>query len=47
MQGVVSFDANGDLQNKVISVFQIVHNAKFPDDDDVHQYKFIGVAPDN
>jgi branched-chain amino acid transport system substrate-binding protein len=47
MQGVVSFDANGDLQNKVISVFQIVHNAKFPDDDIIHQYKYIGAAPEN
>ena len=47
MQGVVSFDNNGDLKNKVISVFQIVHNAKYPDDDPIHQYKFIGVAPEN
>jgi branched-chain amino acid transport system substrate-binding protein len=47
MQGVVSFDDNGDLKNKVISVFQITHNAKYPDDDIIHQYKFIGVAPEN
>jgi len=47
MQGVVSFDANGDLKNRVISVFQVVHNAKYPDDDIIHQYKFIGVAPEN
>jgi branched-chain amino acid transport system substrate-binding protein len=47
MQGVVSFDQNGDLVTKIVSVFQIVHNAKFPDDDVVHQYKYIGVAPEN
>jgi branched-chain amino acid transport system substrate-binding protein len=47
MQGVVSFDANGDLQSRVISVFQIVHNTKFPDDDIIHQYKYLGLAPEN
>src|SRR5262249_45044276 len=33
MQGTVSFDANGDLVTKVVSVFQIKHNPKYPDDD--------------
>lgn len=47
MQGLVSFDANGDLVTKVVSVFQIKHNPKYPDDDVVHQYKYIGVAPEN
>ncbi|HET8998851.1 MAG TPA: branched-chain amino acid ABC transporter substrate-binding protein, partial [bacterium] len=46
MQGVVSFDANGDLASRVISVFQIKRNPKFPDDDILHQYKYIGVAPE-
>ena len=46
MQGVVSFDANGDLVNKVISVFQIKRDPKFPEDDILHQYKYIGVAPE-
>ena len=47
LQGVISFDANGDLVNKVITVFQVVHNAKYPDDDSLHQFKYIGVAPEN
>lgn len=47
MQGVVSFDQNGDLSTKLISVFQIKRNPKFPDDDILHQYKYIGVAPEN
>jgi branched-chain amino acid transport system substrate-binding protein len=47
MQGTVSFDANGDLVTKVVSVFQVKHDPKFPDDDIVHQYKYIGVAPEN
>ena len=47
LQGLVEFDANGDLKSRVVSVFQIVRNSKFPDDDIVHQYKYIGVAPQN
>src|SRR5262252_5604063 len=33
LQGPVSFDENGDIVNKVISVFQITHDAKSADDD--------------
>ncbi len=47
LQGTVSFDQYGDLKNKVISVFQIVHNPKYPDDDITNQYKYLGVAPEN
>jgi branched-chain amino acid transport system substrate-binding protein len=46
MQGSISFDANGDLVTKVVSVFQIKHDSKYADDDVVHQYKYIGVAPE-
>ena len=45
LQGVVSFDANGDIENKIISVFQITRNDKYPLDDVLHQYKYVGVAP--
>jgi branched-chain amino acid transport system substrate-binding protein len=45
LQGVVSFDENGDVKNKVISVFQCRHRAEFADDDVLRQYKYIGVAP--
>jgi branched-chain amino acid transport system substrate-binding protein len=47
VQGMISFDQNGDLVTKVVSVFQIKHDAKHSDDDVVHQYKYIGVAPEN
>ncbi len=47
LQGVVSFDKYGDLKSRIISVFQIVHNTKYPDNDILHQYKYIGVAPEN
>jgi branched-chain amino acid transport system substrate-binding protein len=45
LQGEVSFDANGDIQNKVISVFQITRDDKYPLDDVLHQYKYMGEAP--
>ncbi len=45
LQGVVSFDENGDLSNRIVSIFQVTHDAKFPQDDLVHQYKYIGAAP--
>jgi len=41
----VSFDENGDITNRVISVFQIHKEDKFPLDDVLHQYKYMGVAP--
>ncbi len=45
LQGEVSFDANGDLASRIVSVFQIQRDDKFPLNDVVHQYKYIGVAP--
>ncbi|HEY2131489.1 MAG TPA: branched-chain amino acid ABC transporter substrate-binding protein [Acetobacteraceae bacterium] len=45
LQGPVEFDANGDLKNKVISVFQIKKNSDGPLDDPASQYKYVGVAP--
>ena len=46
LQGEVSFDENGDIVNKVISVFQIKHDPSKKDDDIIAQYKYIGVAPE-
>jgi branched-chain amino acid transport system substrate-binding protein len=45
LQGEVSFDDNGDITNRVISVFKITHDPKYPPDDVLHQYKYMGVAP--
>jgi len=44
LQGPVAFDANGDLVDKTISVFQIRQDKAFPPDD-MRQYKYIGAAP--
>jgi branched-chain amino acid transport system substrate-binding protein len=45
LQGEVGFDANGDIEDRVISVFQITRNDKYPPDDVLHQFKYLGAAP--
>ena len=45
LQGVVSFDENGDIKDRTVSVFQYKHNPKFPDDDIIHQQQYLGPAP--
>ena len=45
LQGPVSFDANGDIESKVVSVFQAIKNDAGPLDDVSEQFKYIGVAP--
>ena len=46
LQGKVSFDDNGDIKSKIVSVLHIVHDKAYPDDDVVHQYKYVGAAPE-
>ena len=45
LQGTISFDKNGDLTSKIISVFQVKRDTGFPPDDMQHQFKYVGVAP--
>ncbi len=45
LQGPVSFDANGDIKDRVIAVFQVHDNKAYPADDMIHQFNYIGVAP--
>ncbi len=45
LQGTISFDQNGDLTDRTISVFQIKQDKNYPADDILHQYHYIGVAP--
>jgi branched-chain amino acid transport system substrate-binding protein len=45
LQGLVAFDAHGDIKTRQVSVFQVVKDAKYPLDDMLHQYRYIGVAP--
>ena len=44
LQGPVAFDANGDLQDKTISVFQIKQNKDITPED-MRNYHYIGAAP--
>ncbi len=45
MQGMVSFDANGDIVDRTVSVFQIKQDKSLPQDDVNAQFKYVGVAP--
>jgi branched-chain amino acid transport system substrate-binding protein len=45
LQGNISFDENGDIKSREVSVFQIKRDDKYPADDVLHQYKYMGVAP--
>jgi branched-chain amino acid transport system substrate-binding protein len=45
LQGPIAFDANGDIKNRVVSVFQIKKDDAKPLDDPPSQYHYIGVAP--
>jgi branched-chain amino acid transport system substrate-binding protein len=45
LQGTIAFDKNGDLASRVISVFQIKRDSAYPANDMAHQFKYIGVAP--
>jgi branched-chain amino acid transport system substrate-binding protein len=46
LQGVVSFDENGDIKSRTVSVFRAHQDANYPVDDVLHQYKYLGVAPE-
>ena len=45
IQGIVSFDDNGDLADRTVSVFQIRQDKNARPDDVSRQYHYIGVAP--
>jgi branched-chain amino acid transport system substrate-binding protein len=45
VQGEITFDGNGDVTNRSISVFRIGRNDKYPLHDVLHQYKYMGIAP--
>ena len=45
LQGEVSFDENGDLADRTVSVFQIKEDKTSRSTTSLHQYKYLGVAP--
>jgi branched-chain amino acid transport system substrate-binding protein len=44
LQGPITFDANGDISSRVVSVFQVQQDKAHPASDVLHQFKYIGVA---
>ncbi|HTV90081.1 MAG TPA: branched-chain amino acid ABC transporter substrate-binding protein [Stellaceae bacterium] len=47
LQGTVSFDQNGDITNRIVSVYEVLEkpDPKYPEDDVLHQFRYLGVAP--
>jgi len=45
LQGEIAFDANGDMKARAVSVFQVHFDPKYPPNDVIHQFRYIGVAP--
>jgi branched-chain amino acid transport system substrate-binding protein len=45
LQGEIAFDQNGDIANRVVSVFKVTRDRSHPVDDMSHQFKYMGVAP--
>lgn len=45
LQGEVSFDANGDLASKVVSIYQVKYDPAYPIGDVLHQFRYVGPAP--
>ncbi len=45
LQGTVSFDKNGDIKDRTVSVFQYRHDTSHPADDLTAQLKYLTVAP--
>jgi len=43
--GFQGVDENGDITNRIVSVFKITKDDNFPLNDTIHQYKYVGVAP--
>jgi branched-chain amino acid transport system substrate-binding protein len=45
LQGIVSFDKYGDITDRTISIFQAHEDPHFPVEQVLHQYKYLGAAP--
>ena len=45
LQGLVSFDQYGDISDRTISVFQAHEDPQYPVGAVLHQFKYLGIAP--
>ena len=46
LQGPVSFDENGDMTSKAVSIYQVQYGLSIRSEDVVHQFQYVGVAPE-
>ncbi|HTC11200.1 MAG TPA: branched-chain amino acid ABC transporter substrate-binding protein [Acetobacteraceae bacterium] len=46
LQGEIQFDPNGDTLSKVVAIYQVKTDTAFPAGDVVHQFRYVGVAPE-
>jgi branched-chain amino acid transport system substrate-binding protein len=46
LQGEIQFDPNGDTLSKVVSIYQVKTTTAYPPGDVVHQFRYVGVAPE-
>ena len=47
LQGQIQFDENGDTLSKVVSIYQVKTSTAYPPGDVVHQFRYVGVAPES
>jgi branched-chain amino acid transport system substrate-binding protein len=47
LQGPISFDENGDMTSRTVTIFQVQYDAAYPIGDVIHQFKYVGVAPES
>ena len=45
LQGNIQFDENGDVIDRTVSIFQVKHDPAYPNNDAIHQFKYVGSAP--
>jgi branched-chain amino acid transport system substrate-binding protein len=45
LQGNIQFNENGDIIDRTVSIFQVRHDPAYPNNDAIHQFKYVGSAP--
>jgi branched-chain amino acid transport system substrate-binding protein len=45
LQGNIRFDENGDLTDRTVSIFQVRRDPAYPNNDAIHQFRYVGSAP--
>jgi branched-chain amino acid transport system substrate-binding protein len=45
IQGKIQFDQNGDITDRTVSIFQVKHDPAYANADAIHQFRYVGSAP--